>query len=120
VQYEFLENRKDVLVIILEGRIDVYVADHIDVFLDKLAKDHPECHILLDLSKLEYMNSSCIRILISLKRRLEKVNKEVKIFSPSEICKKLIEVVKLDKLIDTYESKDGAVQSLLGSLKDFT
>ena len=119
MKYEFLENRDDVIVVYIEGRIDVYVADNIDLFLNDLIKNHSDCHILLDLSNLEYMNSSCIRILISLKRKMEKVNKEVKIFSPSKICKRLIEVVRLDKLIDTYNTRDEAIQSLLGILKDF-
>ena len=119
MQHEFLEDRKDILIVYLKGRVDVYIADYIDLELDKLIKEHPDCHIFLDLSGLEYMNSSCIRILISLKRRMEKVNREVKIFNPSKICKRLIEVVKLDSMIDTYDTKDEAIQSLHDSLKDF-
>jgi anti-anti-sigma factor len=61
-------NRNDLLVLELVGTADLRVQPQLDEFLGKvnhLAQDRASREVVVDLRKLEFMNSSCFKAFVS-------------------------------------------------------
>ncbi len=59
-------------------------------------------HLLLDLSGVQYMNSSGLRELVQIYKRLLRIGGTLTIVNPSERVKSLLELVGLETVFDIY------------------
>lgn len=89
----------------ISGRIDrmsdsVKLKSNIDKLLEKNKKD-----VILNLSKVTYLDSGALNVIISVRNNLEKEGNVLKLLSPNEYVKDVIEVVGLHKVIKIYYSE---------------
>jgi len=59
-------------------------------------------HLLLDLSGVQYMNSSGLRELVQVFKRLQRIGGSLTVVNPSERVKSLLELVGLETIFDIY------------------
>lgn len=69
--------------------------------------------LAVDLSKVRYMNSSGIGVLITLLTKLRNAGGEMAIINPSEQIKKLLIITKLNTIFKVYASESEAIEGLL-------
>ena len=77
---------------------------------DKIKDGHFFCAV--DLSKVRYMNSSGIGILITLLTKFRNHEGEMVLINPSENIKKLLLITKLNKIFTITETRGEAVKNL--------
>ena len=108
-----LKTRKEgnVIVIYLTGRLDVHLSADVELGINKIIKDEPECHLLLNLDDVEYMSSSGLRIFVSTMRILKDNKKKLKLCNINSAVKKIFEVVELMEMFDIYESEQSALEA---------
>ncbi len=86
--------------IYLEGEMDVYNISKITAQIqNKFAKLKNE-KVVFDMSKLNYIDSSGIGVLVKLYKHLKDKDKKMQIYRPTENVLKLIKMTKLDKIIE--------------------
>ena len=95
-----------------EARLDLSNSDEFESIMNKLRETYPACNFIVDLSGVEYMSSTGMRVIISAFRKLKEIGLHLVILKPHGICAKLIDVVKLDKLIDVFDSEEEAIRQL--------
>lgn len=108
----FSEQRlSNALILTLSGRMDTSLA----LILDRKISEHIESGerlINLNLSKLDYMSSSGIRVFVSAARRLEKLGGGLTLSAPAPQIVELLEVTQIDKVIPIHPDNGAAVVAL--------
>jgi anti-anti-sigma factor len=97
-----IETQGDHDIFRLSGEIKVNVIPEISPQLSKYIQANPDRNLILDLSKVDFIDSSTIRMLINLHKRLEPQKKKLCLLAPSVSVKKIIEDVKLDTIFKIF------------------
>jgi anti-sigma B factor antagonist len=108
-----LKTKKDgnVIVVYLFGRLDVHLSADIEREINRIIKEEPAAHLLLNLQEVEYMSSSGLRIFVSTMRILKENNRKLKLCNINSAVKKIFEVVELMDMFDIHESEAEALES---------
>ncbi len=108
-----LETNKvgDKLVVYLEGRLDVSVANEIEEELAKLIDNENEKHLVLNMEKVEYMSSSGFRACIATLRKLNAREGTLKLSNIRPSVKRIFDVIELTSLFDIYETEEEALKA---------
>jgi len=105
------EIRDDVAILFLKGNLmggpdSMEVHEKVKSLIrDKIKK------VVIDLSKVKWMNSSGLGALMACMTSLKNVEGELKISGATEKIKNLFMITKLITIFDTYETADRAVAS---------
>ncbi|TAL39118.1 MAG: anti-sigma factor antagonist [Spirochaetes bacterium] len=101
----------NVIILYLQGKLDVHVSADIEKEINKIISQEPDCHMLLNLSSVEYMSSSGLRIFVATMRILKESKRKLKLCSMNNAVKKIFEVVELMDMFDIYETEEEALKS---------
>src|SRR5215469_10712366 len=82
----------------VEGRLDVYWADHLAAAVNQEIRQGSH-HIQLDLSKVAFLSSAGIGVLVRFYRELKSIQGSFAVSNCSPIVMKTLELVKLDKML---------------------
>ena len=93
------------------GRLDINQARDFEVATNALLKGR-KFNVIVDMSDVEYISSSYIRVLLSLKKYVYNDDGEFRVCNPNAFCRKIIELVQLDKLVEIYPTVQDAIASL--------
>lgn len=97
------------IIVYLKGRIDVHMATQIENFLIKIIEENPNNHLILNLSEVEYMSSSGLRVFVSIMRSLKEKGKTLKLSNLSLAVKRVFEVVELMDMFDIFQDEKDAL-----------
>lgn len=100
---------KNHIIVYLKGRIDVHMASEIENYLMKLIDENPNKNFLLNLSDVEYMSSSGLRVFVSIMRSLKEKNNHLKLSNLSLAVKRVFEVVELMDMFEIYDDESDAI-----------
>ena len=106
------EEKNNVKIVYLEGRLDVHLSADIEKELNDIIKKNSNSHLLLNLKDVEYMSSSGLRIFVSTMRILKEANRKLKLSNMNNAVRKIFEVVELMDMFDTYDSDEEALASI--------
>ena len=98
------------LVVYLEGRLDVSVANEVEEELSKLI-DGGENHLVLNMDKVEYMSSSGFRACIATLRKLNAQEGSLKLCCIRPSVRRIFDVIELTSLFEIYESEAEALNA---------
>lgn len=101
----------NVIVVYLSGRLDVHLSADVEKEINKIINNEPTCHLLLNLSDVEYMSSSGLRIFVSTMRILKESKRKLYLSNMNSAVKKIFEVVELMDMFDIYETEEEALKS---------
>lgn len=101
----------NVIVIYLAGKLDVHVSAEIEKEINRIIDNDPAAHLLLNLSKVEYMSSSGLRIFVSTMRILKESKRKLKLCNMNSAVMKIFEVVELMDMFDIYSTEEAALKA---------
>ena len=105
-----IEDKGNVKIVKLSGKLDVNLSMSIESELEQLV-DSGSNNIILELSGVEYLSSSGIRVLISIMRKIKDNNGRLVLSYITDIIKKILKTVELEDLFEVYENVDEALAS---------
>jgi anti-sigma B factor antagonist len=85
--------------VILAGEIDLSTVGQIYEELAALASEGV-CHVSLNVAEVTYIDSTGLSLLVSEHKRVESMNGELILFSPSRQMRRLLEITGLDSFLD--------------------
>ena len=106
-----LEKVGNTLVLNPEGRIDSSNSENFKNDVFKYINDE-QSSILLDFDKIEYISSACLRSLLSISKQMSQNKKKLALCNLNESVNKIIKVSGFDSILDIYESRENALESL--------
>ncbi len=86
-------------VVLLSGEVDVYTASKLKETLNPLAEQENK-ELVVDLSGINYIDSTGLGIFIGALKATEKSNSTLKLIGLNERVKKLFEITGLNEVID--------------------
>ena len=99
----------DILVVYLEGRLDVSVANEVEENLSQLIDEGSHKKVLLNMEGIEYMSSSGFRACISTLRKLNSNEGALKMCNIKPAVKRIFDVIELTSLFDIFASEEEAI-----------
>ena len=100
----------EVVILELLGRLDeLATADTERVFLEIVDQGHPG--VVLDLSGVEYISSSGLRILLMLSRALSRGEAQLKLAGPSPFVAEVFEVSNFASIFSIYATRQQALDA---------
>ena len=97
----------DLAIVSVGGEVDLETASQLgDHALDALRDVSP--HILLDLSDVTFMDSTGLKVLLSIQRRADLAGGSFAVAGPSRSVRKIITLTGLDQTFRVYDTVDEA------------
>ena len=103
-----LEKANEVVIVALEGEINISNANEIRGIFAKLLQDG-EKKILVDFQKVVFIDSSGLAVLIEVLKRLSAVNGKLRVYNVNHKIREIFEIVKLHKLISRFDDRASAL-----------
>lgn len=98
----------DVVILDVNGEIDLYNAPEIKDTINKLIEEK-KYNVVINLDKVSYIDSSGIGALISSLSNLKKYQGGLKICNVSGSVRKVFELTKLTSFFEIYDSEQEAI-----------
>ena len=104
-----VENQNDVMVVALEGTLEVSGQQDLKDGLMKVAREQSD--IVLDFSDVEFIDSSCLGALVSIAKTLRDDRGDIKIIGLQDDVKSIFQITRLDKIFSIFDDRKDAVES---------
>ena len=80
-------------------------------FLEQMGQQH--VNILVNLSVVEYMDSSVLGALLFGRRQAQTEGGDLRIVAPSERVQSMIEIAQLDRILDIFDTEEEGIASFI-------
>lgn len=97
-----------VTVVAVAGRIDTATSTDFEESLEELFEKGQK-NLVLDFSAVDFLSSSGLRVLVSIRKKLRGAGGDVVLAAPSERASDSFEIAGLDKLFPSYPDRETAV-----------
>jgi anti-sigma B factor antagonist len=104
------EKKGDVLIIFLQGRLDVHKSLEVEQEINELI-EKGEKKLLFNLKELSYLSSSGLRVFIATLRKLKEINGVLKITEIQSNVAKIFKIVEFDDIFEMYPNPESALES---------
>ena len=101
-----IQIRDEVASILMKGRFDFQIHREFKDAYTKLFENSSVKLIEIEMSRLDYLDSSALGMLMLLNERAKAVNKSIALVNPSEVVTQVLEVANFNRLF-TIRSGDG-------------
>jgi len=108
------EKREDVVIIQLLGRLDEIAISEVDGFFSNLLTQGVS-RLLLDLSQVEYISSSGLRVLLMLSKALKEPEGALKLAGLSPFVAEVFEISNFGRIFDIYPTTAAATAAFAQS-----
>lgn len=99
------------LIVYFESPLDISTSPVAERDLEILMKQYEGYNIILNLSRVAYINSAGLGVIILTAKKLEKSGSLLKICCLNNVVKKVISILDAHDIIDIYEDEEDAVNS---------
>jgi anti-anti-sigma factor len=104
------DDRKGIIILRCEGRLDATTAPHLENEINKLI-DQERNKIMIDFSRIDYLSSAGMRLLLSVTKRLINKRGKLSIFAIHEEVREIISMAGFEKVLAIYHTEEEAMAS---------
>ncbi|MFF5208556.1 STAS domain-containing protein [Streptosporangium sp. NPDC000396] len=91
-------------VMAIVGEIDLYTAPGLQSEFARLLQESPATHVVIDLSGVEFCDSTGMNVLLSALKRLRERGGTLELAAPRPAVRKILQVTGLDSVFTVHES----------------
>ena len=102
-------NKNNYLIMNISGEIDHRYSIRIRNEADRKIVTYPDKHFIFDLTKVSFMDSSAIGVILGRYKLIKRFNGKMYIISPNKTLLRILEMSGIPKLIPIYDSLDDAI-----------
>ena len=108
-----LRENGGVTVIDVSGEVDIYSGEELRQCIDEVAGDSQ--HVLLNISKTDYIDSFGLSLLISFRKKLGKLGKMFGLCNPQSYVRRILNLTKLYDFLSVFENEEKALAAFSNS-----
>lgn len=105
-----LEEIEDRIILRIDGRIDAASVSILERKINTLLEEKHK-HLLLDFTRVDYLSSAGMRVLLSLSKKLKSDKGSLVLFSLNEDVEEIIKMAGFDKILHIFSNEKEALQS---------
>ncbi len=102
--------KNDVVIISLSGSLEIGKQAKLKEEIQKLIPGDTK-QLVLDIAQVDFIDSTCLGAFVALSRTLKQKNGDLKIAAATEEVKSILQITRLDKVFQIYNTVDEAVLS---------
>lgn len=106
IELEEIEHR---VILRVDGRLDAPSAPILERKIDSLIDEH-HYHLILDFSRVDYLSSAGMRVLLSTTKKVKSKKGDLILFSVSDDVGEVIKMAGFDKILHICSSEKDALQ----------
>lgn len=111
-----MRDLRGVNVLDISGEVDIYSGEELKNCLDELINDGQ--HVLLNISKTDYIDSFGLSLLISFRKKLGKLGRKFGLCCPQSYVKRILNLTKLYDFLSVYENEEMALAAFNTSTEE--
>jgi anti-anti-sigma factor len=100
-----INERGDLIHVVLRGELDISTATRLEDDLLRVEADGPAT-LVLDLSQLDFMDSTGLRLVIAADDRAREAGRRFAIVRGNEMLQRVLRVTRLDERLEIVEDAD--------------
>ena len=100
----------DLTVIDMTGRLDTSTSDDAYDELVRIAKSGVS-NVVLNLDKMEYINSSGLRVMLMAAKLIRSLNGDMKVCNANGLVKEVLETSGFDNIISIHDQENDAIEA---------
>ncbi len=109
MEVSFLKQNEQLMLVVLEGHLEVFDASTLDDQLQSLV-NKGYINFVIDLRKIVFMGSTCLKTLIKLYRRTKQVGGVVILVEPeNSAIRRVLYITQFDQVFSMYKTVDEAL-----------
>lgn len=105
--------KDDVLIVSIVGDLDHHQATQAREEIDRTIEAFKSKHLIMDFSKVEFMDSSGIGVVMGRYNKVKEKNGEISIIGCSKYVKLILEMAGIFTIMDCYNTLDEALRGIL-------
>lgn len=105
--------KDDVLIVSIVGDLDHHQATQAREEIDRTIEAFKSKHLIMDFSKVEFMDSSGIGVVMGRYNKVKEKNGEIAIIGCSKYVKLILEMAGIFTIMDCYNTLDEALRGIL-------
>ena len=102
----------DSVVVYPKGRIDLHTNPLLATDFNDIMKKYPDHHYIFNMKDVEYMSSSGLGLMITIRRKLEAKQKKFIICEINNAVHKIFEAVGMGDGFESYASENEALDTI--------
>jgi len=99
-----------VKVVSIEGSVDAMTAGQVQGYFDDLL-EKGERRIILDLSKVDFMSSAGLRVIMTVSKNLRQEGGELRLAAAQPSVEKMLKISGFTTILKSFSSLDAALES---------
>lgn len=107
------KKKDNYIVVHFESPLDIITSPVVESKLEMLLAQNEGYNFILNLSKVAYINSAGLGVMLVTAKKLEKKGKVLRIANLNNAVKKVIKILDAQSIIDIYENEEEAINSLI-------
>lgn len=96
----------------LRGRIDSFEGTALEVDLRKALEKYPNANVIINMSEVEFISSSGVRVLLSTQRMLKDRSNKLVLCNLSDPVFKIISLSELTKILKIAKDENQAIEMI--------
>ncbi len=96
------------------GDVDIYTSPMLKEKINSLI-ERGSCRILIDLSHLEYIDSTGIGVIKSSLSQIHSHSGDIRLLSPMALVKRMLELTSVDRIAKVYDKQSDALEDWSGN-----
>ena len=104
------EATAEAVILRLSGEIDLATAPRVSSTLRILAEDGH--NVIIDLNRLRYIDSTGFKAILDANSMFVKKAQRLVLSAPSDVIRKIIDIIEFDKIVPVFASADAAKESI--------
>jgi len=109
-----LEIKQDALLVRPKGELDLAVADEFRAVLENALDSRPINFLVLNLSQVSFIDSSCLGVILGRYKRLAQVNGRVSLVSAQPQVRRVLEMSGFFRIMREYSGEEEALNHIFG------
>lgn len=105
------KKKNNCIVVYFESPLDISTSPVVERGLETLLNQYEGHSFILNLSKVAYINSAGLGVIILTAKKLEKKGSSLKVSNLNNVVKKVINILDAHDIIDIYEDEEDAINS---------
>jgi stage II sporulation protein AA (anti-sigma F factor antagonist) len=110
-------NRGTTLIANIVGELDHHSAEYIRQKIDNEMIKSTNKNIIFDFSKLSFMDSSGIGVIMGRYKNIQRLNGKIAIVNTNIQIDRILEMAGIKKIIPVYDKSDAAIEALQQSVR---
>jgi anti-sigma B factor antagonist len=104
-----VESLRNTTAVTLSGELDAYDAPSLRETFGELASTGKTGVVVLDLSRVTFLDSTALGTMVGLLRRVRENGGELRVVLPATAARRIFEVTALDRALDVWSSREAAL-----------